>query len=59
MACAKPVVTTDFPGYKIVIENGKNGYLVPEKRSDLIAKALIDISTSKTKMVSMSKGRDI
>ena len=55
MACAKPVVTTDFPGYKIVIENGKNGYLVPEKRSDLIAKALIDISTSKTKMVSMSK----
>lgn len=55
MACAKPIVTTNFPGYKIIVENGKNGYLVPEKRSDLIAKALINIFTSKTKMVSMSK----
>lgn len=55
MACAKPVITTDFPGYKIVVEHGRNGYLVSEKRSDLIAKAIIDIISSKNKMRSMSK----
>lgn len=55
MACAKPIITTDFPGYKIVVEHGKNGYLVPEKRSDLIAKAIMDIISSKNKMRSMSK----
>jgi len=55
MACAKPIITTDFPGYRIVVENGKNGYLVPEKRSDLIAKAIIAISSSKNIIDSMSK----
>lgn len=55
MACGKPIVTTDFPGYRIVVENGRNGFLVKEKRSDLIVRALNDIFISKTKMVLMSK----
>lgn len=55
MACAKPIVTTDFPGYKIVVENGKNGFLVPEKRSDLIAISINKIILSKKTITSMSK----
>jgi glycosyltransferase involved in cell wall biosynthesis len=55
MACAKPIVTTDFPGYKIVVENGKSGFLVPEKRSDLIAVALNKIILSRKRATSMAK----
>lgn len=40
MACGKPVITTDFPGYKLVIENGINGFLVPEKNSSAIANSI-------------------
>ncbi len=55
MACAKPIVTTDFPGYKIAVEDGKNGFLIPEKRSDLIAGALNKIISSKRTATSMSQ----
>lgn len=43
MAVGTPVVATNFPGYGIVIEEGKNGHLTKERDSDDIAKALIDI----------------
>lgn len=38
-ACARPIITTDRPGCREVIENGKNGYIVRQKDSkDLIEK---------------------
>lgn len=43
MATGTPVVATNFPGYGIVIEEGKNGHLTKERDSDDIARALIDI----------------
>jgi len=55
MACGKPIVTTDFPGYRIVVEDGRSGYLIKEKRSDLIAKALVKMVSSKALRVEMSK----
>lgn len=44
MACAKPVIATDFPGYRIVIENDMNGYLVKEKDVDDIADKILRIA---------------
>lgn len=38
-ACARPIITTDRPGCKEVVDDGVNGYLVREKDSqDLIQK---------------------
>lgn len=46
MACGKPVVTTDFPGYRIVVQNGGNGVLVNEKDASSIRRALIKLISS-------------
>lgn len=46
MACAKPVITTDFPGYKIVMRNSKNGYLVPEKDAQKMSQAIVKLISS-------------
>ena len=40
MAMNKPVVTTDNVGCREVVENGRNGYLVPVKDSDSLANAI-------------------
>ena len=47
LAMAKPVIATDTAGCREVIEEGKNGYLVPIKEVDSLAiamKKIIDIS---------------
>lgn len=40
MACGKPIITTNFSGYKIVVKEGENGFLTDEKNTDQIAKAI-------------------
>ena len=40
LACGKPIVTTDVPGCRDVVENGVNGFLVPPKDSVKLADAL-------------------
>ena len=40
MACGLPIVTTDVPGCREVVEKGVNGYLVPVQQAHLIADAL-------------------
>lgn len=52
MACGKPIITTNFPGYKLVVNEGENGFLTPEKNSNSIAKVL-------TKLIESQKLRDI
>lgn len=38
-ACGRPVITTDRSGCKEIVENGKTGYLIPERDAkELIAK---------------------
>lgn len=39
-SCARPIVTTDVPGCRDVVEHGINGLLVPAKNSKELAKAL-------------------
>lgn len=41
-ACAlgKPIITTDIPGCREIVEDGKNGFLVPVRDSQALAKAM-------------------
>lgn len=55
MACGKPIVTTDFPGYRIVVEEGENGFLLKEKDSKQIANSLIKLVVSKRLRDKMGK----
>jgi glycosyltransferase involved in cell wall biosynthesis len=40
MAAGKPVVTTDAPGCRSTVRDGKNGFLVPVKNASALADAL-------------------
>src|SRR5439155_694803 len=40
MACEKPVITSNFSGYRLIIKNERNGYLVKEKDYARIAQYL-------------------
>jgi len=55
MACGKPIVTTDFPGYRLVVKEKENGYLVKEKKYDQIAQALIKLISSEKIRTNMGK----
>lgn len=39
-ACGKPIITTDVPGCREVVQHGRNGYLVPAKDSKALAMAM-------------------
>ncbi len=43
MACGKPLVGTNVGGIPSLIENGKNGFLVPPKNSKKLANAIVQI----------------
>ncbi len=55
MACGLPVVTTDFPGYRVVINNRKSGILIPEKNAQEIAYTLSQLISSKKMRESLGK----
>lgn len=62
MACGKPIITSDFSGYKLVIENGENGFLVAEKDSFALAdslKKLIDNPQLRDRMGKASRDRSV
>jgi glycosyltransferase involved in cell wall biosynthesis len=40
MAMEKPIVTTDVPGCRQVVDNARNGYLVPPRNSQALADAI-------------------
>lgn len=40
MAMGKPIITTDTPGCRETVEEGKNGYLVPIKNTTALAQAM-------------------
>ncbi len=41
MAMARPVITTDAPGCRETVVDGRNGYIVPVKATDKLAEAMI------------------
>ena len=42
-ACGRPIVTSDVPGCREVVRQGKNGLLVPARDAAALAKALLDL----------------
>jgi len=40
MAMGRPIITTDAPGCRETVENGRNGFLIPIKDSNVLAKAM-------------------
>jgi len=43
-ACGLPIVTTDWPGCREIVEHGINGLLVPIRNSDALATALATLA---------------
>jgi len=54
-AMGKPIVTTDNPGCREVVEHSRNGYLVPVKDPEALAAAIADLSDSKTTRVAFGR----
>jgi glycosyltransferase involved in cell wall biosynthesis len=46
MSCGKAVVAADGPGVKNVVRDGENGLLVPARRSDEMARAMLRLVES-------------
>jgi glycosyltransferase involved in cell wall biosynthesis len=55
MALGKPVVSTDTDGSDEIIENGKTGVLVPIKRPEILAQAILDLLEKPDLMTQMGK----
>ncbi|MEK7188361.1 MAG: glycosyltransferase family 4 protein, partial [Patescibacteria group bacterium] len=59
MACGKPVVTSNFPGYKVVVENEINGFLTDQKSVTQLARTISKLASSKKLRDEMGrKGRE-
>ena len=43
-ACARPIVTTDVPGCRVLVEHGVNGLLVPAKDASALADAIATLA---------------
>ncbi|MEQ1747662.1 MAG: glycosyltransferase, partial [Saprospiraceae bacterium] len=43
MSMEKIIVTTDTPGCRDTVEEGKNGFLIPPRRADLLAQTMLHI----------------
>lgn len=55
MSCGKPIVTTNFPGYRIVVKNGDNGFLTPERGVSEISQSLTRLVSNKNLRIKMGK----
>lgn len=54
MSCGRPIITTDWTGCREPIEDGVNGYLVPIKNPEELAKKMYELSTDREKVLRMS-----
>ena len=54
MSTGRAVITTDWPGCRDAVENGKNGFLVEPKNSPALAERMIDLATDKELLASMA-----
>ncbi|MDA1196446.1 MAG: glycosyltransferase [Nanoarchaeota archaeon] len=50
-----PVIATNIPGTNELIQNNKNGILVPPKKPDAIAKAAVDLLANTKKATTLAK----
>jgi glycosyltransferase involved in cell wall biosynthesis len=58
-ACAKPLIATDVPGCRVVVEDGVNGLLVKPRDSTSLAKAMERLISDGTARLAMGRaGRE-
>jgi glycosyltransferase involved in cell wall biosynthesis len=50
-----PIIATNIPGTNELIQNKKNGILVPTKNPNAIAKAAIELLNNNTKATKLAK----
>jgi glycosyltransferase involved in cell wall biosynthesis len=55
MAMARPIVTTDTPGCRQTVEEGKNGFLVPARESSALAAVLERIVNDPDSLAGMGR----
>ncbi len=55
MACGKPVVSSEISGIPIVVQNGKTGFLVEEKKPDALAAAIVSLLKNPAKREQFGK----
>lgn len=55
MSCAKPVISSDFLGYRLIIQNGVDGILIHERDVKGIKESLLKLANSKTLRNEMGK----
>jgi len=53
MAMGLPVITTDVPGCREIVENGKNGFLIAAEHSTPLAKAMKNFIDDKSLIQTM------
>lgn len=55
MSLAKPAIATDYGGNAYIIENGKNGYIIPQKSASNLADAISKLFEDPVRLAEMSK----
>ncbi|MCX6135052.1 MAG: glycosyltransferase family 4 protein [Ignavibacteriales bacterium] len=55
MAMGKAIITTDVPGCRETVENGRNGLLVPPRDADALAAAMKDMIAHPDRRAAMGK----
>jgi glycosyltransferase involved in cell wall biosynthesis len=59
-ACGRPIVATDVPGCREVVQDGQNGFLVPPRNATELAGAIARLVTDETLRASMGRnGREL
>jgi phosphatidylinositol alpha-mannosyltransferase len=55
MACERPIVCSDIPGFRNVVRNGQEALMVPRQNPDAMAHALIRLLDDETLRARMGK----
>jgi len=50
-----PIITSDVPGCKTIVRHNKNGILIPIKKANVLANAIVKLSNNKKLMSQISK----
>ncbi|MBQ2444926.1 MAG: glycosyltransferase family 4 protein [Oscillospiraceae bacterium] len=54
LSCGRPIITTDWPGCREPVEDGKNGYMIPVKDAELLADRMLTLTKDRALLLSMS-----
>jgi len=53
MAMGRPIITTDMPGCRETVVDGKNGFLVSPRSADALARAMLSLVENRERVVAM------